>query len=234
MSSRHLARPSRNTRRCGSCHDTVLALVRQRMAAGETLISKRCRERLSVSVCSATFACSSAGICSARTGWLGTGDSDIAGQKSLWPACPPFRCILRMALLACRSSRATGGPRNRMTSSNLLNGSQSLWELFLHWSRPPRLRNSQRSSYAREHGNSNASQYQTGQHGDRQYIVLYALPGRRIRASEDNALYFVVYPATSLECVRRGLGGEIVEVCLEEPEGLWMRVSRLQCVAVYA
>ena len=107
-----------------------------------------------------------------------------------------------------------------MTSSNLLNRSQSLWELFLHWSRSPRLRNSQGSSYAREHGNGNTSQYQTGQHGDWQNIVLYALPGRRVRASKDNALYFVVYPPTGLECVRRGLGGEIVEVCLEEPEGL--------------
>ena len=113
-----------------------------------------------------------------------------------------------------------------MTSPNLLHRSQSLRELFLYWSRSARLRNSQRPRQAREHGYGNTGQYQTGQHGDRQYIVLYALPGRRVRASEDNALYFVVYPATSLECVRGGLRGEIVQVCLEEPEGLWMRVSR--------
>ena len=113
-----------------------------------------------------------------------------------------------------------------MTSPNLLNRSQSLWKLFLYRSRSPRLRNSQRSRQAREHGHSNTGQYQTGQHGNRQHIILYALPGRRVRASKDNALYFVVYPATGLECVRGGLGGEIVEVCLEEPEGLWMRVSR--------
>lgn len=121
-----------------------------------------------------------------------------------------------------------------MTSSNLLNGSQSLWELFLHRPRSPRLRNGQGSSYAREHGHGNTGQYQTRQHGGRQYIVLYALSGRRIRASEDNALYFVVYPATSLECVRRGLGGEIVEVCLEEPEGLWIRVSMMGCMPAYS
>ena len=220
MSPRHFARPSRNTGRCWSCYNTVLALIRERMAASETLVPKCCCQRLSVAVCSATFACSSAGICGIRTGWLGTSDSNIARQESLWSSCPPFGCILRIAWLACRSSRATGGPRNRVTSSNLLNGSQSFWELFLYWPRSPRLRNSQGSSYAREHGNGNTGQYQTGQHGDRQHIVLYALPGRRIRASEDNALYFVVYPATSLECVRGGLGGEIIEVCLEEPEGL--------------
>ena len=191
MSSRHLAGSSRNARRGRSRDKAVLTLVWKRVAANEPWVGAGRRERLPM-MSSAAFTCSRSIDQWTLAGSLRSCHANIAGYQWMWSASPPLRDLLRVTLFPRRSSRAASGPRNCMTSPNLLYRSQSLWQLFLHWPRSTRLRNGQRPCHAREHRHGNAGQYQTGQDCHRQYIVLYALPGRGIRASEDNALHFVV------------------------------------------
>lgn len=67
-----------------------------------------------------------------------------------------------------------------------------------------------------------AGEHQTGQYGDRQDVFFDLLASLGLGRAKDDALDFVVYSATCLESVRVRSGCEIVQVGLEEPEGLHM------------
>ena len=61
---------------------------------------------------------------------------------------------------------------------------------------------------------------ETGQHCYRQDVLLDPFAPLRLGRTEDDALDFVVNPATCLERVGIRDAGKIVKVCLEEPESL--------------
>ena len=68
-----------------------------------------------------------------------------------------------------------------------------------------------------------AGQHQTREDSHGQHILLDPLTPRRLRRAEDDALHAVVDAPACLEGVRvRGVG-EVVEICLEQPEGLQQR-----------
>lgn len=99
------------------------------------------------------------------------------------------------------------------------------------------LGNGQRAGMSGQEGRGNAGEHQAGQHGDGQNVLLDLVAALGLGGAKDDALDLVVDAAARLEGVRRGGGGEVVEVRLEEPEGLralaggrvdgdWRRTSR--------
>ena len=84
----------------------------------------------------------------------------------------------------------------------------------------PRLRNRQWAGPSGYHGQGHAGENEAGEDADRQDIFLYFLVAANVRNAEYNVLHLVVYSSTGLECCGLGCRGEVVEVRLEEPEGL--------------
>src|SRR5690242_16145524 len=69
-------------------------------------------------------------------------------------------------------------------------------------------------------GRGDAGQHQTREHRGRQHILLDALAACGFGGAKDDALHAVVDAPACLEGIRVRGGGEVVEVRLEEPEGL--------------
>lgn len=84
----------------------------------------------------------------------------------------------------------------------------------------PSLCNSQWSGMCRKEGRCYAGEHQAREDSDGEDILLDLLPPLRLCGTKDDALDAVVYPPTSLE--GNGVRGarEVVEIGLEEPEGL--------------
>jgi hypothetical protein len=81
-------------------------------------------------------------------------------------------------------------------------------------------------------GGGHAGEYQARQDGNGETVLLDLLAALWLGGPEDDALDLVVYAATCLERVRVGVRGKVMEVGLEEPEGLrealaaWRRRGR--------
>lgn len=91
------------------------------------------------------------------------------------------------------------------------------------------LRNGERPGMSGEKRGCYAGEHQAGKHGYGEDILLDLLPPLWLGRTKDDALDFIVDPATSLERMRIRVGREIMEVCLEEPESLhW--ISSQPCV----
>ena len=69
-------------------------------------------------------------------------------------------------------------------------------------------------------GGRHTGNHQARQDGNGENVLLDLLAALRLGGPENDALDLVVYPATCLERVRIVVCGEVVEVGLEEPEGL--------------
>jgi hypothetical protein len=83
-----------------------------------------------------------------------------------------------------------------------------------------RLRNRQGPGMGGEEGHCNAGQHQAREDRDGQDVLLDLLPPLRLGGPKHDALHAVVDPAARLEGDGVGHAAEVVEVRLEEPEGL--------------
>lgn len=75
----------------------------------------------------------------------------------------------------------------------------------------------------RQAGNSHAGQDQTRQDGDGQRVLLDLLVPGSVPQSEYYVLDLVVDPSTCPESLRVRIGGEVGQIALEQPEGLYLR-----------
>jgi hypothetical protein len=91
--------------------------------------------------------------------------------------------------------------------------------------RLPRLRDGQRAGMGGQEGRGNARKHQTGEHRHGQHVLLDLLPPRGLGGAKHDALHAVVDAPARLEGNRVRGTGEVVQVRLEEPEGLRMHVS---------
>lgn len=77
------------------------------------------------------------------------------------------------------------------------------------------------ASMARQEGGSNAGEDQTRKNGHWKHIPPNALAAAVIvGGAEDDALDLVVQTTACLKSVGLGVAGQVVEIGLEEPEGL--------------
>jgi hypothetical protein len=83
-----------------------------------------------------------------------------------------------------------------------------------------RLRNCQRPGMGGEEGRGDAGQHQARQDGDGQDVLADLLPPLGLGGPEDDALHAVVDAPARLEGDRVWGAREVVEVRLEQPEGL--------------
>lgn len=71
-------------------------------------------------------------------------------------------------------------------------------------------------------GNSHAGQDQTGQDGDRQRVFFDLLMPSSVSQPKHYVLDLVVDPSTCSESLGVRIGGEVGQITLEQPEGLYM------------
>ena len=89
-----------------------------------------------------------------------------------------------------------------------------------------RLGNGKRAGVCGEKRGCNAGENKTSKDGDGQDVLLDLLAALRLSRAKDDALDAVVDTAACFEGVGVWGGGEVVQVRLEEPEGLAAGVSR--------
>jgi hypothetical protein len=77
-------------------------------------------------------------------------------------------------------------------------------------------------------GGCYAGEYQAGENRDGQDILLDLLSPLRLCGTKHDALDLIVYAPALLECIRRRIASKVVEVGLEEPEGLQYTMSNFR------
>lgn len=87
------------------------------------------------------------------------------------------------------------------------------------------LRDGKRGDMLGNKRHSHAGQHQAGEHGDGQCVVLNPLSSHRVCSPEHYVLHLIVESPARSKGVRGRLGGEVVEVGLEQPECLGEGVS---------
>lgn len=71
-----------------------------------------------------------------------------------------------------------------------------------------------------DHGEGHAGKDEARKNGDRKYVLLDLVMSGGICESEDDVLHLVIHSAACLERAGLGIQRQVVEVRLEQPEGL--------------